>query len=183
MAKGHYTELDLLVHRDNMSFRYELYIKPTHSGIVLPKVSDVSESTKFNTVWNEGIRATRNSSDEEMLARSKTNISNRFRNNGYTKKFISRAFNKVPSTTQYRKPVTFLRLPFINEAFKRNVVKLARRTEVAQNMRIIFTSSAPLKRRFRAPYCPPKCVKNYVACTTAKKQGKCYIKYAVYKIS
>ena len=173
--------LDTLVTLNNNVFKLSLYIKPTHSGTCLPFNSFVPTTRKKCLIISETLRCNIIApGDNESLGR----IDDRFKRNGYPSKFIIETRKKIHETPKDKsEPLTFLKIPYISEAQRGQIIKIAKRTKQMKNIRLIFTTERPLSWQFRPKNEAQKCPDLCIACLTASKPGSCFTKYAVYLIS
>ena len=117
----------LLTHQQDHSYKTGLYIKDTHSGIVLHYLSAHPRRTKLNTLKNEIRRAHRLSSDPQSSDLSVKKIKHLFQRNGYPRKILEQADRQVrmqvshvrssnysPSPGSPEGPV-YLSLPFADD--------------------------------------------------------------------
>ena len=174
--------LDTLVHVDNGIIQFELFIKPTHSGTCLPYDSHVPNSRKKCLIISENVRVKRIASNK-FLQTSENKISNRLTQNGYPKRIINSTIRAISLTKREQPDYTsFIKIPFISEKQKTQVLKLRKRTNLEEKIRVVFTTEKPLAWQFRAKHevlsCPPNCI----ACQTASKPGSCFTKNAIYRI-
>ena len=127
-AEGSVAFLDvLLTHKQDNSYTTELFIKDTHSGIVLHCTSAHPRRTKVNTLKNELRRAYRVSSDPQSAKRSVKLVKTLFQRNGYPKKVIDQADRQIHAQLSHTQTSTrssslgthdgavYLSLPFVND--------------------------------------------------------------------
>jgi hypothetical protein len=167
--------------KDINEFKFSLFIKPTHSGTCLSYNSYVPVTRKKCLIISETLRCnTIASGDNESLEK----IDKKFSKNGYPNKFIAQTRRNLSLIPKDKiEPLTYLKLPYITEAQRSQIAKLANRTGQANNVRFIFTTERPLSWQFRPKTVMQKCPDNCIACLTAEKADSCFIKYAVYLIS
>ena len=173
--------LDSMIIQENSSFSFRLFIKDTHSGTCLPFDSFVPVNRKRNLVLSETLRADRVSSDHYKV-RSINLIKNRLKDNNYPEEFINRVHttSSAPLTDQ---PITFLKIPYINEHQRQRILRLSRNTGMAGKVRLIFQTEKSLAWSFRKPRVPQKCDTGCIACKTSLKPKTCFTKCVVYHIT
>lgn len=179
--------LDVMVKANYMldTFSFQLYVKPLHSGCMMPSTSAVPQSRKESILANEINRAVRNSSGPDETIESLRTIQTRFAANGYTRRQIDRAMRRCRGRTNTTNPTTYLRLPYIDESYCRQVRQLLNRTALSNHVRVCFQTRPPLKKllRPRRTYtpCPDACT----CCLACKDRNKfsCQQKLIIYKIS
>ena len=170
--------------RRQSSFDFSLHVKNVHSNSCLPFSSCVPISRKRALLTGENHRVSRNSSLRNRQ-QSKAYLRRRFLANGFPSRMIEDLFDcsPVPTVkTEGDQQLTFIKLPFYGERWKRQILSLARRCDLLKKVRIIFETEKPLSLRFRLrrelPHCPPTCW----TCETAVYKENCYKKFTVYQI-
>ena len=163
----------------------ELYIKPTHSGILLHYDSAHPKSLKDAIAQSQLQRALRVSNTPSGSTRSVTKMTSMLEKNSYPVNTITRARKRANNTREKRKMDDydgFLTLPYVSDEIsykiKRAVKKSGLNIRIAQRsgptLRSILTRSA-----LEPPSCPSRgpCI----ACQTGL-QGCCTTKNVVYKL-
>jgi hypothetical protein len=89
---------------------------------------------------------------------------------------------KIRPTASARKYATFVKLPFISERQCYQLRRLLRATDMAQTVRLIFTTERSLEWQFRPTRELPNCPSICAACATASVKGTCFRKHVVYII-
>lgn len=170
---------------ESRTFSFTLFIKPVHSNSCLPFSSHVPVNRKRSLLIGENWRATRNSSSSSLVATSKSMLRRRFIANGYPQRLVKTFFDGSPQAQREDKenPTSFIRLPFVDEASKRHIMKLVRDCDLLDKVRVIFQTEKPLCRRWRRKREKPVCEASCWSCQIAVKTGKCYWKHVVYQIT
>jgi len=175
--------LDSLVHFNNTSFDFELYIKPTHSGTCLTFDSYTPFSRKRNLIFAETLRAKNIASNHYYKISSIDKIKNKLALNDYPKDIVcqySHGNSHIP--TEKLNPTNFIKVPFISSSQKKQIIQSLNNTKLNRYIRVIFTNSRPLAWQFRPKKSFNLCLKNCLSCKTAFKPDLCYTKNIVYKI-
>ena len=177
--------LDTLVSfdRDRRIFGFSLFVKDVHSDSCLPFSACVPDSRKRALLIGENHRTIRNCSDSTMR-NSKQRLRQRFLANGYPRKMVERLFDTNPREDgkEKDKPLTFIKLPYYGERWKRLILRLARRTDFVDKVRIIFVAEKPLAFRFRQGKELPRCPAHCWTCRTTDSKTNCYKKFSVYEL-
>ena len=174
--------LDTLLHLEDGIFQLELFIKPTHSGTCLTFDSHAPLLRKKSLVISEILRAERISSPA-YFSQSIAKVTTRLHKNGYPQWLLDNTIRRRqrirPEQPEF---IDFLRIPYLSEIQRKQILNAARRTNLRDKVRLIFTTPRSLGWQFRPKQesqpCPPNCV----ACSTSSKQGLCFVKYAVYRV-
>ena len=155
--------LDLLLSLTvDRKFSFSLYVKPIHSGHMLPADSNVPESRKFSLLVAEFRRANRCSSDPESLKTSTQIVERRFRMNGYTNSTIKRArqvANRPPRNAAKRDAPIYVKVPFLDDQQAAQTRRAAKQTGLP--ISVTFVNRKPLSqilRKTTPPPCPANCV-------------------------
>jgi hypothetical protein len=129
-------------------FSTTLYVKPIHSRCITLWDSHGSISSKRAIVIGEVKRAIKCSTDSVSQKQSLNLITKLFVANGYPKSFIKsvtrstlRNINRRQNDDQQQ--FVYLKLPFINEEFKRRALGVLNRSRI-QNVKIHFMNGQPL---------------------------------------
>jgi hypothetical protein len=167
--------------KESHKFKFSLYIKPTHSGTCLSFSSYVPVTRKKCLIISETLRCNNISpGDNDSLAK----IDNKLAKNGYPSRFITHTRRNISFITKEEmEPITYLKMPYITESQRSQILKLAKKTGHADSIRFIFTTERPLSWQFRPKADTQKCPNDCIACLTAEKSDTCFIKYAVYLIT
>ena len=176
-------------------YKTGLYIKDTHSGIVLHYLSAHPRRTKLNTLKNEIRRAHRLSSDPQSSDLSVKKIKDLFQRNGYPRKILEQAdrqvrmqvshvhsFNYSPSPGSPEGPV-YLSLPFVDDETCRKVETAVRKSGVG--CKLSWTSKSGLKKQLvRSDLRGPKCPISRGRCITCASgfNNACAINNVVYEV-
>ena len=146
--------------------------------------------TKLGILTSQTKRAIRVSSSPDAIDRSLQKIKYLFLQNGYPEYVIDRSFrnNLKParrhrSKNKDRGPVTYMRLPYVNEDVCRRVNGIVRGSKL--NIRVAWLSGPTLKNKLvRSALEPPLC-RGKTRCHACPSglPGKCHTKNVVYKIS
>jgi hypothetical protein len=174
--------LDTSVHKVNLHFEFDLYIKSTHSGTCLPFNSFVPLSRKKCLIISEYNRVKRNTSVSNFNT-AWNKINSIFLANGYPQLFIDKTIKSMSTTNKPKSDyVSFIKVPYLSEQQLFAIKRLLRTTGMSDKIRLIFTTERNLGWSFRPKREYVNCRDPCVACTTAIKPNQCYIKFAVYKI-
>ena len=149
--------LDTLVtwNPDTQIFTTTLYIKPIHSQCITPWDSHGSISSKRVIVTGKVNRAIKCSTDSTTQNKSLNLITELFTANGYPKTFIKSIIRRTIHKNRQRhnkqdnepeeleqQQFTYVKLPFINEEFKRQAIRVVKRSRIP-NIRLHFTNGQP----------------------------------------
>lgn len=107
-----------------------------------------------------------------------------FTRNGYPKKFVKSVIKQTLRTEPYREDpdkFVYLKLPFINEDFRRRALAVVRRSGI-KNVRIHFMNGQPLSRTFVPSKEKQNCPKDCCTCKLSLKLNRCLVKHTVYRI-
>ena len=186
-ANGCLPFLDLFVEYNGNRFETELFVKPVHSGHILPWRSHHPRKTKENMAFGEFLRAKKMSSSVLRVQRSFTKIANKLMNNGYPKYLITkmqkRAVNHTPKSheDQPRRKKPYIILPYTGESAKRKYLSALKRSGLQDELRIVFrtrTLSSLLADKRKPTLCPPSCN----TCQASVSPLQCFTKNVVYSI-
>ena len=86
----------------------------------------------------------------------------------------------VASTRDDEMRYIYLKLPFINEEFKRRAQAVVRRSGIS-NIRLQYSNSTPSAREFAPPKQKLNCMEECETCKSGKKSNQCLRKNAVYE--
>ena len=167
-----------------MSFSTSLYVKPSHSGHILPFNSSVPLLRKIGTMKTERLRALRNCSSGEGVAPALQVLAGKFVANGYPRELVHKHIYSNGTKTNRRnrsnidgKPVVYMRLPFLSAVAEQQFRAAIRRVNLPVHIRPIFISEAPLSVQLskrQTVNCGPKCV--------CSNRRLCNRKNVVYKV-
>ena len=175
----------LLLCAETGTFSFSLHMKPVHSNTCLPFSSHVPASRKRALLLGENWRTIRNSSSSKVR-QSKFNLRRRFIANCYPKKWVNDLYDKMPMRHRdedEEKPITYMKLPYIDEVSKRQVMRLRRKCQLDNRIRIIFQTAKPLSHRWRKKKERPRCDQSCWTCNLTRRKQRCYTKHVVYEIS
>ena len=79
--------------------------------------------------------------------------------------------------------MSFIKIPYLNESQRHQILRLHRRTEMHDKIRIIFLTQKSLAWQFRPKNESQTCPNNCISCSTAIKGGQCFMKNVVYCIT
>ena len=169
-------------------FHSKLYRKPIHSGCILPWKSTGPMSQKKSVVLGELHRAATRSTNEDFRRQSLSLILNRFRDNGYPSDFLNLCVQHFQSRTrkadisqERTKQPIYLRVPFVNEHFKRQMFRLLHRCGLKDWVRLAFSGGQSLGRKFHPPKEKVSC-DGCDICKIGKTSNQCHIKGVIYRI-
>ena len=183
--------LDTLVtfNSDTKTFSTCLYRKPIHSGCIIPWDSHGSIASKRAILIGEIKRAIYCSSNQQARRKSFNIVTELFLNNGYPREMIKTTIRntlRITTTTlnenDEQQKTIYIRMPFINEDFKRRALGVVRRSGIA-NIKIYFENGRPLAKVFAPPRNKPNCPDKCVTCKLASKRNQCLTKNVVYQIT
>ena len=188
----------LLTILPNGHFTTELFIKPMAAPIILHYESAHHTETKHSVLFSQMLRAKRLGSNRECKLRGMQKIESLFANNGYPHSLIQRTKHRI--MTKYTRPpkhsahitshntthqqLTYMSLPYIDEALLRRVQAAVKTTELP--LRVAWKSGKTLSSILtRSALEPPPCPAGNRTCHTCEAglQGRCHTKNAVYKIT
>ena len=174
--------LDVLLSHHEDRFSYRLYVKPSHSGAVIPWDSHHPRSMIINILKNEMRRATRNGSGPLQIEEGRNIISKRYKANGYPEHAIKRAIFEVDNPLPPRpKPKKFLSLPFVGEKRAGEIKRILRKCGLSDILSVTFKSRT-LSSIFR-PHSPFLCFsRNCKYCSNSRNGDDCNQKFIVYFI-
>jgi hypothetical protein len=176
--------LDILISRQGGSLQYQLFMKSSHSGHILPWSSHHPRQTKIGVAVGEFLRAKRLSSSSQLTKASSQLIENKLLCNGYPQWVIRKARSKAffIRNALPKPKLPTLSLPFVNDVISRQCHSLLHRTGLKDKLRICFRSR-PLSSLLRPPRGNSLCDDNCNTCSCAEKPGFCFLKNVVYLIS
>ena len=187
-------DVDKVGNPDTQIFTATLYIKPIHSRCVTPWDSHGSISSKGAIVTGEVNRAIKCSTDSTTQKKSLNLITELFTANGYPKTFIKAIIrrtihkNRQRNNKQDNEPeeseqqqFTYVKLPFINEEFKRQAISVVKRSRIP-NIRLQFINGQPLSKVFAPPKTKQNCQSECEMCKLSSKPNLCLKKNVLYKI-
>ena len=137
----------------------ELYIKPTSSGIILHADSAKPWKTKRAVLYSQTRRAIRFSCDEYARGRSIQRIRELFFSNGYNDKIIDRTIANCTTRTRhdparhdptnrtrtrFKKPITRMILPFIDDKLTTTVETIIRGSDLLE-LGVTWTNGCTIK--------------------------------------
>ena len=166
-------------------FNTSLYIKPIHSQCVTPWDSHNPISQKRGLLIGETKRAISRSTNSYSRTKSLRLIKQIFRRNGYPKSFVQKTINKATKThhpTESDEKVIHLKVPFINEEYKRRTQAVIHRTGI-DNIKIHYINGRRSARIFAPPKERQECSPNCITCSNAEKENCCLLKHCVYQIT
>ena len=178
--------LDVMVRRNIDCFSTTLYVKPSHSGSVIPWTSHHPRHLIINVLRNELRRAIRNGSGPEEKRQGTDIIKQRYLNFGYPNKVINNVLHQLRrqqprrfETNEERK--VFLTLPFISEQQSREVRRALKRCKMQDKLYISFKS-----RTLSSILCPRRdriCVNSScIYCKYSSNANDCLTKFCIYFI-
>ena len=156
-----YMDLKLSLEGDNQLV-YELYQKPTDSGVNLNFESGVPQNVKMSVAVQQFLRANTLSSSTDTRQRSENKIRVLLRENGFPDSIIERANSKARETQKGRvkdneKPVVTLRLPFCSDSLDKVVRRSIKKSGLP--IRITYDRAQTLKSMLvRSALVPTGCV-------------------------
>jgi hypothetical protein len=158
-------------------FEYRLFVKPIHSGHVVPSRSHIPQHQKFSVMVNEFRRADRCSSNRENRVYSMNIIRDRFLSNGYPLQQVDKALRQALQPRQIGpKPKNiYVRMPFVDDRSASELRDYARETGLP--VKIAFSAPKPLSQQLRKGY-PPPCPRGCIC----DGRGQCSAKNVVYRI-
>jgi len=193
------------------SLEWELFMKPSHSGVHLSYLSSVPMSTKLSVARNQFARAIGNSSGPEESVRSIAKIQDLLMQNDYPadvirnsmeegQRMMTRKTAEGPREKRKRqqrnRKTNIIKVPFINDVLAGKVSRRVR--HYSKDVRIVFTSGPSLKRSLvRSSLCTPTCPRDEQkarekrgrgrpmvcrACDAGLKKNMCVCKNVVYSM-
>ena len=153
-----YLDLNLNLNQ-HRKFDYSLFVKPIHSGHMLPYDSFTPYRRKLSLLVSELRRAKRCSSDELNLERSINTVVQRFRMNGYPERMIresKRIFmspGRNPRRQNSKDRPIYLKVPFVDERQAAETRKIVQRSGLP--ISLAFVTEKPLSQLLRKPIPPP----------------------------
>ena len=155
------------------ALEWELFIKPSHSGVHLSFLSCLPMATKRSVARNQFVRALRYSSTAQGKERSIRKISQLLHTNDYPESEIHKALNDAEHVVAPRRKsasgtgnhprrkwkterTKVLKLPFINDKLAAQVSRRVRK--FSSDVRIVYQSGPSLKRKLvESALCPSQC--------------------------
>ena len=184
--------LDTLTSSQDGMFSTGFYVKPSHSGHILPWDSSVPFQRKIALIKNEKLRACRNCSSAVLRDRAFREIRCRFVANGYPNNIIDNVlfsnnrFNYETRRSDSGKPIVYFRVPFFSD-HQANQVRRELRLCLPVTIKPIFITPSSLAKQLKPSHrleCPSRCFclnqqfcfrKNVVYRITCKLCKHCYI--------
>ena len=145
-------------------------------------------SQKRAAVFGELHRAASRSTDPTFKECSINMVMDRFRKNGYPWNFLNRCltnFNSNRKRSSRDRPAdgsVFLRVPFVNEAMKRKMINLTKRSGLGDSVKLCFSGGRSLKKVFHPPKEKFRC-NDCDICKMGKLPYRCRQKFVVYQIT
>ena len=104
-------------------FRFKLYTKTANKNLFVNQKSAVPQSTKLNSAIAEYSRALKNSSNNNLIEESSSQITDKLLNNGYSQEFALKCKNRALHPKERRKIVNnfTIGLPFITDNFNKRI--------------------------------------------------------------
>ena len=201
----------LSVDKDS-KYSTELFIKPSHSGIIIHHSSAQPMTTKKAVIRNEFKRANKLSSNEETKTRSCDKIQNAFEKNGYPKQMIRRIRREVSGQHQHQQqqrhqqqrhqhhhhrrnihlqqrqtrkdPDGYLSLPYVDEALCAKVNGVALKSSLS--IAVAWRSRDTLKSKLvRSDISQPECPSGRRTCNACSSgvSGRCTMAGVVYCVT
>ena len=146
--------------REDGQVEYELYQKPSDSGITLSYTSCVPQHLKISVATQQFRRARTLSSNPAANARSLEKIGSVLRGNDYQDQAIQVALERSQEARkkgkEETKPTVALRLPFCSDSLDKVVRRIVRKSGLT--IRIAYNQAATLKDRLvRSALLPKTC--------------------------
>ena len=196
-----YLDLTINISPDCL-LEWQLFIKPSHSGVHLSFLSAVPLCTKRAVATNQFRRASANASSSSGRKAGISKIKELLTANDYPKSEVQRAFESASTSNATavswkKKDQVVLKLPFINDVLS---TKVSHRVhQFSPDVRLVFTSGQSLKQRLvRSSYGTRICPRDEHkekgsgrrgrpmicrACDAGMKSGECIVKNVVYCMS
>ena len=113
-----------------------------------------------------------------------------FLNNGYPREMIRTTirntshtgYNNTLNEDAEQQKIIYIKMPFINEKFKRRALGVVRRSGIT-NIKIYFENGRPLSKVFAPPTNKPNYPDKCETCKLASKRNHCLAKNVVYQIT
>ena len=157
--------MDLTARIQDQQLEYELFMKPSNSGVNLNFTSAIPRYVKTAVATEQFHRAVALSSNEEMEERSCGKISALLQGNSYPTETIERLCNtsqrwkkgKAKSARgQLAQGTSMLRLPFRSDELHRKIARICRESELP--IRLVYRQNGSLKNRLvRSAWSKPSC--------------------------
>ena len=194
--------LDLSVSVLDGIINWELFIKPSHSGVHLSYHSAVPMEVKKSVAVEQFRRASRNASTEQGRQRGMVKIEGLLRDNGYPTEVIESARRRITVWREKRTPrpgpkqqrSSILKLPFVDDRLASAVRRTVR--SFTKDVRVIFQRGRSLKdmlvsSRLDRPECPREVSRKNRrrgrpcecrACDAGLRDGTCTVCNVVYSM-
>ena len=196
--------LDLQVGVDEGRIDWELFIKPSHSGVHLSFDSALPIQVKMSVAVEQFRRAYKNASTEAGAHRGANKIKELLEKNGFPKNTIDRAQRRARTTVPYRQRQTLpsnqqmsvIKLPFVDDQVSRQLRQTVR--SYCKDVRVVFVTGASLKDRLVSssldrPVCPKEVYSKKKqkgrgrpvecrACDAGILGGRCLLRNVVYSM-
>ena len=168
--------LDTMVSSDReiKQFSTALYIKPIDSLCITPWDSHGSIASKRAILIGETKRAIACSTDHTSR-QEPSGVTKLFVDNKYPRKFVRNVIRRSAnsnSTRDEENRYIYLKLPFINEEFKRRAQAVVRRSGIS-NIRLQYRNGTPSAREFAPPKQKLNCMEECETCKSGKKSKQC----------
>jgi hypothetical protein len=175
--------LDTQVLLNNGIWEFDLYVKPTHSGYIMPWISHVPKQQKISLLKTERLRLSRICSTKDSFDNSIKRMKNKFIQNGYPTTVVDKHLvhynNSSDRNNNKNRPLNkvYLRFPYVNEAFSNKIRTCVRQADLPLTIIPIFVTNPPLKsilKKQSKSTCGQHCL--------CGNKGLCYTKNVVYQI-
>ena len=194
--------LDLSVSVRDGLLSWELFIKPSHSGVHLSYDSSLPMDIKTSVAVEQFKRATRNASTDQGRQTGQEKIECLLRGNSYPKEVVDRAKQRADTRrAEYYQPSvctsdgqqsSILKLPFVDDHLATAVRRTVR--SYAKDIRVVYQSGRSLKdmlvsSRLDRPECPREVSRRRKrrgrpcecrACDAGLQDGRCTDSNVVY---
>lgn len=193
--------LDLSISCDEGRLDWELFIKPSHSGVHLAYNTALPSEIKKSVAVEQFRRACRNASTEQGRKRGMQKIEKLLSTNGYPSHVIAAArkqASRPKSRREQNQPeyTSILKLPFVNDRLARDVRKAVH--SYSREVRVVFQRGPSLKdmlvsSSFGRPACPKEIYRmkekkprgrpvECRACDAGINNGQCMSKDVIYSM-
>ena len=200
-AEHNVSNLDLLISVENGNINWELFMKPSHSGVHLSFNSALPGEVKSSVAVEQFRRARRNASTEQGIQRGIEKIERLLRENDFPPDVIQTAKERATlrqkeqqrnKTSDSRSSI--IKLPFVDDHHARSVRQAVR--SFSKDVRVVFCAGRSLKdmlvsSSFGCRECPkeryekkrtrgrpPECR----ACDAGIRGGECMMKNVIYSM-
>ena len=188
--------LDISVSVDHGVINWELFMKPSHSGVHLSFDSALPMEIKTSVAVEHFRRVDKNASTEQGRQRGMIKIEEMLRENHYPEEAICRA--KEVSRRRRQKPAktygSILKVPFVNDDLARDVRRTVRAYD--RDIRVVFQRGRSLRDMLVSSNLDrPECIRAVSqrkkkrgrphecrACDAGMEDGKCMAKDVVYSM-